>query len=231
MDAPKRIQRRREQAGESEFRRVRGPEVLPGTYTVRVSYGGQTAEGKVNVLGDPRFQVSTEARQANLDAMRRASRLGDAVADAVDRLRRTRTDVDAVTAQLRRAEDEAKKQAGAQGAAEDPGRKAVLDAARELLSGLSKLEKRFWRPEDEKGILRDEDLESRIGYVGRSLGSSWDAPTPAQMTYLERVDKETRQALDEFNRFYAEDVAAFRAKVRDAKFELLPEREPLKIAQ
>jgi photosystem II stability/assembly factor-like uncharacterized protein len=227
MDAPKRIPRRREEAGASEFRRARGPEVLPGTYTARVSYGGQTAEGKVNVLGDPRFQIANEARQANVDAIRRVSRLGDTVADAVDRLRRTRTDVDAVTAQLRRAQEEAKKQ----GATEDPVRKAVLDSARDLLSAMSKLEKRFWRSDEEKGILRDEDLESRIGYVARSLGSSWDAPTAAQTTYLERVDKETRQALDDLNRFYAEDVAAFRAKVRDAKLELLPEREPLKIAQ
>src|SRR6185436_21156984 len=169
-DAPKRIPRKRDDEGFSEFRGNRGPEVLPGTYTVRVSYAGQTAEGKVQVLGDPRFEVTREAREANLAAIRRTNKLVDVVADGVERIQRTRRDVDAVVAQLRRDQEAAKKQGGA---ADDPARKAVLDAARDLQSKLGSLEKRFWQTEDAKGLTEDKDLEQRVGYVARSLGSSW----------------------------------------------------------
>jgi photosystem II stability/assembly factor-like uncharacterized protein len=226
-EPPKRIPRKNEDEGFSEFRRSRGPEVLPGTYTVRVSYGGQSAEGKVLVLADPRFNIPTGQREANSAAIRRTNKLADAVADAVERLRRTRTDVDAITTQLRREQETAKKQ----GAADDPARKAVLDAARDLQQKLGTLEKRFWQTEDVSGLVEDTDLEQRIGNVARSLASSWEAPTPAQLAYLDRAEKQTHQALDDLNRFFAEDVAAFRAQVQATKFQLLPPWEPLKVGE
>src|SRR6185436_3461238 len=164
-DAPKRIPRKNDDEGFAEFRGNRGPEVLPGTYRVRVSYAGKNAEGKVQVLGDPRFEVTREAREANLAAIRRTNKLVDVVADGVERIQRTRRDVDAVVAQLRRDQEAAKKQGGA---ADDPARKAVLDAARDLQSKLGSLEKRFWQTEDAKGLTEDKDLEQRVGYVARS---------------------------------------------------------------
>jgi len=222
---PKRIPRKTEDEGFSEFRSTRGPEVLPGTYAVRVSYGGQTAEGKVQVLGDPRFQVTREQHAANVAAIQRANKLLDVVADGVERLRRTRGDVDAITAQLRRDQETAKKEGGA----DDPARKAVLDAARDLQRKLGDLEKRFWETEDVSGLTEENDLEQRIGTVARSLASSWDAPTPAQLASLDRVEKDARKAVDDANRFFAEDVAAFRAKVQATKFQLLPQWDPLKV--
>jgi photosystem II stability/assembly factor-like uncharacterized protein len=225
---PKRIPRPDEDELFAEFRGARGPDVMPGTYTVRVSYGGQTAEGKVKVEGDPRYELKAEARQAKTDAIQRAQRLSGVVTDGVERLRRTRSDVEAITAQIRREQEAAKKQAGA---VEDPSRKAVLDAARDLLRKLDTLEKRFWEGEEVRGLTEETDLENKIGNVARSLGSSWDAPTPAQLAYLERAEKLARQTVDDLNRFYAEDVAAFRAKVQETKFQLLPTLDPLKIDQ
>jgi hypothetical protein len=226
-DPPKRIPREDEDEAFSEFRGSRGPDVLPGTYTVRVSYGGQSAEGKVQVQGDPRYELSLEARQANADAIRRANRIMETVVEAVDRIRRTRRDTESIAAQLRREQETAKKQSGA----EDPARKAVLDASRDLLQKLDALEKRFWEGEDVRGLEEENDLENRVGSAGRSIASSWDAPTPAQRAYLSRAEKDARQAVDDLNRFFAEDVAAFRAKVQQTKFQLLPTWDPLKIAE
>jgi photosystem II stability/assembly factor-like uncharacterized protein len=226
-DSPKRIPRKSEDDGFAEFFGSRGPDVLPGTYTVRVSHGGQTAEGKVQVQADPRFTGTREQREAKIVALRRTGKLADVVADGVERIRRTRGDVDAITAQLRRDQEAAKKQGGA----DDPARKGVLDAARGLQKKLGDLEKRFWQTEEVSGLTEDNDLEQRVGYVARSLSSSWEAPSPAQLAYLDRVEKETRQAVDDLNRFFAEDVAAFRAKVEAAKFQLLPPVEPLKVAE
>jgi hypothetical protein len=81
-----------------------------------------------------------------------------------------------------------------------------------------------------KGLLPDNDLESRIGSSARAIGSSWDAPTPAQLATLNLAEKDLRTALDDLNKYLTTDVAAFRAKVRDAKIELLPDYGPLTIA-
>jgi photosystem II stability/assembly factor-like uncharacterized protein len=45
-----------------------GPLVMPGEYTVRLSAGGTTREQKVQVLEDPRVQVTAEDRRAWTDA-------------------------------------------------------------------------------------------------------------------------------------------------------------------
>jgi photosystem II stability/assembly factor-like uncharacterized protein len=227
FDAPRRIPRRNDAGGEeNEFRRGRGPDALPGTYTVRVSYGAQKAEGKVNLLGDPRYQIASGAREANFKALQRATALSNAVVDAVDRITRTRTDVNAVAAKLRKQDEDAKR---TNPAAEDPARKDLLAAARRLNQGLEKLERRFWQGEAPKHLLRNTDFESRIGGTARGIGSSWDPPTPAQLAYLDREEKDLNVALADLNKFFAEDVAAFRAKVRDVKIELLPDTAPLQI--
>jgi hypothetical protein len=226
-DPPKRIPRKNEDEAFAEFRGTRGPDVLPGTYTVRVSWGGKTAEGKVQVLGDPRFNIPSEQREAKIAAIRRAGQLMGVVADGVERIQRTRGDVEAISAQLRKDQEAAKKQ----GAADDPARKAVLDAGRDLLRKLRDFELRFWQTENAKGLEEDNDLEQRVSNLARSLGSSWDAPTPAQLAYLDRVEKEERQTVDDLNRFFAEDVAAFRTKVQETKYQLLPQWDPLKVGE
>ena len=226
LDAPRRIPRKVDPGEENEFRRGRGPEVLPGTYTVRVTYGTQKAEAKVNVVADPRFQIPAGAREANFKAQQHATELLDTVTDAVDRITRTKGDVNAITAKLRKQDEEAKR---TNPDAENPARKELLAAARRLVQGLDKLDKRFWLSDDTRGLLRNVDLESRIGTSARSLGSSFDAPTPAQLAYLGKAERDLTAALADLNKYFAEDVAAFRAKVRDAKVELLPDYPPLQV--
>jgi len=229
LDAPRRIPRKNDSGEENEFRRSRGPEVLPGTYTVRVTQGDQKAEGKINVLADPRFQIPAGAREANFQAAQRAAKLQSTVADTVDRIARTRTDVNAVTAKLRKQDEEAKRTNPDAPGAEDPARKELLASAKRLLKSLDTLEKRFWHSDQLRGLLPDDDLESRIGTSARSIGSSWDAPTPAQISTLDRAEKDLKAALGDLNKFFSEDVAAFRAKARDAKVDLLADDGPLQV--
>ena len=225
-DAPRRIARRDDQE-ENEFRRGRGAEVLPGTYTVRLTFGDQKAEGKIKVDTDPRYARDVPGRQANFQALQRAAKLSEALADAVERLQRTRSDVNTITAQLRKRDEEAKRKGGQ----EDPARKEIQTAARQLLQKLDKAERRLWQPDDTKGIVAETDAESKVNNAGRSLASSWDPPTPAQLAYLERAEKDTRQALSDLNRLFAEDVAAFRAKVQQQDIQLLPVYQPLEIQE
>jgi photosystem II stability/assembly factor-like uncharacterized protein len=230
LESPRRIPRKNDTGGEeNEFRRGRGPDALPGTYTVRVSYGAQKAEGKVNVQGDPRFQIPSDAREANFKALQRATHLLNTVTDAVDRIARTRTDVNAVTAKLRRQDEEAKQAHPGASDTENPAHKDLLASGRRLIQSLDKIERRFWQGEAPRALMRNVDFESRIGGTARSLGSSWDSPTPAQLAYLDREEKDLSAALADLNKLFAEDVAAFRAKVRDAKVELLPDVTPLRI--
>jgi hypothetical protein len=50
-----------------------------------------------------------------------------------------------------------------------------------------------------------------------------DPPTPTTLRYFETAEKALDAYLVDFNRFYAEDVAAFRRQVVAAGLELVPE--------
>jgi photosystem II stability/assembly factor-like uncharacterized protein len=211
---------------ESPWREGRGPEVMPGTYRVRVKYAGEQAEGTVRVLPDPRVQPNEAGRRANYDAQMRAGALNDALVAAVERVVDTRADVERVAAALRKRQEAEKTVEKDQAPA---GLREALASARKLRQGLDALENRLRQPENPRGILPETDVESKLNYAAGSISSSWDAPTPAQLTYLANAEKLLRQVLADVNQFFATDVAAFRAKARELGVQLLPEVQPLEV--
>ncbi|HEX6861686.1 MAG TPA: hypothetical protein VF414_02665, partial [Thermoanaerobaculia bacterium] len=224
-DAYKRIPRR----DVNPFREPAGPEVLPGVYRVRVSYKDhKSTEQTVRVVRDPRYEGRPGDREANFAAQERAGKVQEALAEAVERINQTRADIDAVTAKLKAREEKDSKESGETGGPPSPAAEA-MKAGRELRKKLDDLEKRLWQPEGTKGILPETDVENKINYAMRAIGSSYDAPTPAQLAYLERAEAESRKVLADFNRLFSEDLAAFRARVRELDVQLLPETQPISI--
>ncbi len=202
-----------------EFVSRSGPEILPGTYTVTIKFRGSEAKQTVRVLPDPRHPFDSVARQANFDAVSRAGRLFETVTAAVERIRQTRTDIDAVVAKQKK-EDDAEK-------TPDP----IAKAAGDLKKKLDAMERRLWVPPKTKGIVAETDAQSKISYVLSSLQSSWDAPTPSQMAYLDRAEGLLRSVLADYNRLFSEDVAKFREEMRKGEVRLLPELGPIEIKE
>jgi photosystem II stability/assembly factor-like uncharacterized protein len=73
-----------EEGQRSFFGPPRGPLVLPGTYSVKVAWGGKEATQTVVVEDDPRIEATAAVRQAWHDAVVEASRLWSR-ADAADK--------------------------------------------------------------------------------------------------------------------------------------------------
>ncbi len=199
-----------------------GPSVLPGDYTVTVRFGDAEAQGPVRVLADPRFTIPDADRRAKRDAVLRAGALQEALTGAVERLRRTRTDVQTVVDRATAASDEAERTGG-----EDADSEALAADGKALLEGIDAAERRLWVPPDTEGIPPETDAWSKVRRASWFLASSWDAPTPAQQRYLEIAEAAVRDALDATNRFDAERVAPFRERVRQRSIGLLADEEPL----
>ncbi|HET7710824.1 MAG TPA: hypothetical protein VFL80_02745, partial [Thermoanaerobaculia bacterium] len=197
-----------------------GPEVPPGKYSVTVKYKEQSATETVNVVGDPRFQISPADRKAKWDAVVRAGEMQEVVADAIDRITKTRSDIDAVIARRQTPPKPG----------ERPAPDTLVIEGRRLKQRLDVVEKMFWVPPKTKGIVSDADVAlSKIGYVQSALSSSYDAPTPAQLAYLRQAEARLEQAVSEMNRLFAEDVARFREAVRKSELQLFPELKPLTV--
>jgi len=202
----------------SEFRTRTGPEILPGTYTVTIKFRDNEAKQTVNVIADPRSNLTPDQRQAKFDAVMRAGKLTETITSAIERIQKTRADIESVSSKLKKDEDAADK-------TPDP----LVKSGGELKKLLDAMEKRLWLPPKTKGIVADTDVLSKIQYPMQSLQSSWDAPTPAQLAYLERAEAQLRVVLADFNKLFAEEVAKYREEVRAKNVVLLPEEAPLSV--
>ncbi len=208
-----------------------GPRVLPGTYSVKVKYADHEASGSVNVLPDPRYEIPHGERVAKYETIMHVGALSEVLTDAVERIRETRSEIDDVLKLARKkgGEEPATSTNGDEARRGDSNRE-LMKAGRELKQTLTELEKKFWTaPGTTKGIVRSDNVARRLGYVGGSLGSSWDAPTPAQLTYLEQAEMALQEAVAELNQLFAEEVTAFRGQVEGAGIGFLEPAEPLEM--
>jgi photosystem II stability/assembly factor-like uncharacterized protein len=213
------------------FGRDSGPIVGPGTYNVTVKYKDKEAQGKIQVVPDPALDANTDW-QAREAAVARAGQLQNAVADAITRIGTAKDDVKVVLNKLdaRRKERERNAPAAAAGTKkEDDPDKALGKAARDLQKKLTDLEKRLWVTPDTKGIVEDETALSKIENAGRGVDSTWDRPSPNAQAYLDEAETDVKSVLADFNKLFAQDVAAFRQKVADAKLDLLGPQEPIEV--
>ncbi|MEM9596622.1 MAG: hypothetical protein AAGD06_20305 [Acidobacteriota bacterium] len=212
-------------SGDGGFFGNGGPLVPPGTYTVTVELGDHSAEGTVEVLGDPRMSIDPGQRRDRWRAQVQVGELQELVADAVGRIQTARSDVQTILAKL--AEDDDAEGADAGDGEGDAETKTLPQRGRELVQALDAMERRLWSPPSTKGIIADTHVYALIRRARRMLGSEWGTPTPTQSLYLERARAAVADLLPEVNRLFAEDVATFREEVRERPPMLLEEASPL----
>jgi hypothetical protein len=198
-----------------------GPEVSPGTYQVTVKYGDHEAKGSVRVLPDPRTRNTEADWRTREEVVARVQAVNDALAEAVERIRKTRADADLVVARV----ESAKKKDAPADAKPDP----LVEAAGKLKGDLDKLERRLWVPYDTVGIQPEKDVLTKLFYAFYYTLATWQPPSPTHLEHLRQAEAAAQAALADFNRFFAADVAAFRKQVDDAKIRLLPEMEPVEV--
>ena len=203
-----------EEPEQESFRPRTGPEVPPGTYTVTIKFRGNEAKQPVNVTPDPRTTLSADARQAKYNAILRAGALQEKTTEAIERIRKTRADIDAVAAKLKKDDDTAETD-------------ALVKTGNDLKKKLDAMERRLWTPPRTKGIVAETDALSKVQYPLQSLQSSWDAPTPAQLAYLTYAEGALREVLADYNKLYAEDLAKYRDEVRKQNLVLVPDTTPI----
>lgn len=127
--------------------RMDGPEVLPGTYVVRIRAGGRTVEGPLEVRFDPRASIPLADRQRKMQALQRLIALTAPAMEAMARL-------DAAPA----------------GAGRDAARESLDDALDQARSLYRSLQSSFDAPTRSQLDLLQR-LESRLPEAARQAGA------------------------------------------------------------
>ncbi len=179
-----------------------GPEILPGAYTVRVSFGDFRATGSVEVMPDPRIAIPMADRREKYEAIISVNERMQVVAEASEQLDKMGTTLDTVMEMIKAAENESFKdlQQAAEGLKKELERVGALFGVR--------FDGQYRRGED--------NVSRKFSVASRTLSSSWDKPNPTELQLMREAERALEEALVEYNTFFAENVAVFREKVEES---------------
>ncbi|MEP6919868.1 MAG: hypothetical protein ABI967_02000 [bacterium] len=191
----------------------RGPQVLPGRYTVKLIVGDKTYEEHVEVGLDPTINVPLSDLQAQLELtttlreMQTASNTGLRYLDSLkDQLTHTQTTMK----NLNKEPD-----------------KEMMKALENDVKQIDALEDRIARKTEGLGLAGKSRVGDRIGDLFFSIDGANSAPTPYQRKYFEELQPEFRERMAEINKFISETVPQWNEKLRVWNAPTLTTRKPI----
>jgi photosystem II stability/assembly factor-like uncharacterized protein len=187
----------------------RGPEVLLGGYSVRVTVEGHESRRALAVLPDPRREQSIEVLQENLALYMRGQEAIQALEEATERLNQTRETLELYAQRLEDWD-------GPAGGVQD----SLVERTEAVQTRLSELLDRL-RMSPGKGIQEDTTVTSRLRQAVGEATSTPYAPSAGRTAALEWAMAAAHEQLQEIEGFYAVEVPGYRAALEAAGFDLL----------
>ena len=189
-----------EQEGSDFSAPPRGPEVLPGTYTVRLALGEETWETTVQVEVDPTLDVTS-------DALKAQHQMASTLRDLRSGVNRVLRGVDLLKAQLtaRRASvDLLEKELPTE--VEEQWKAFEEALEQRLVDFVRSDQKPFWS--------QGPKLGDHLGSLFNNVDSAFAAPTTAQQAWFEELQGTWREAMAAWNLFLENDVPVLDAALR-----------------
>ncbi|MCB0636006.1 MAG: hypothetical protein KDC54_05290, partial [Lewinella sp.] len=210
VDFPSRRERR------GDFGPRGGDRVLPGLYTLIMTYGDQEQTTEVMVHSDPRIEYPENAWAARTELSEDLEGVVKAATEGFNRLREARETIGLVERALTNAPDSLLTKVKEQG-------KALRDS-------LDALELLYMDADDVKGIIRTPDnLTSTLRTASRYISDVVGEPSQMALVSLEQARSQTEQVLEKVNAFLENDFAAYRQAVEAVQYSLFKEMAPVKM--
>ncbi|HEX8117123.1 MAG TPA: sialidase family protein, partial [Pyrinomonadaceae bacterium] len=195
----------------------RGPQVLPGTYTVRLLVGDKSYERKVEVRLDPTISVQASDLKETLDTMLRLRDMQTATNNALRTL-------DSLKSQIEFVERTVKDRLGASDVPKD-----LTDRLAAQKKRVEELQNRLAQPEGGLGFEGRAQLVDRIGSLFFTLDSTNAAPTPAARELYADLQKEFGEKVGEVNAFLNDAVPPLNEALRRVGAPTLMTGKPIEL--
>ncbi len=192
-----------------------GASVLPGTYTVALSYNDQQASGKIKVHFDPRFEFDAAMNEKADEAYAQMYANIELATAAADRIREAKKIIKNINAQLTdRKDDDAK---------------AVKEKGKALQDSLKSLDELINQTDGLQGIYGDpERLGAKIWRTMNYIGSAWTFSQPVSAQMVTRFEKQLNDIVEQVDDFFQSDWPEYQSTVDAAKISFFKPYEPLK---
>ncbi len=183
-----------------------GIPVVPGTYTVRFTYGEDKDSTQIKVIADPRrnWKLSDmQAKQVLIDEMLEEAKKFN---KAVKQLKEADETIQLVSKNMK-GKDEASQDLKKRG-------KALRDTIESYLVAMIGR-----KPGSFQGIYRNPDvLSAKVGGAMRGLGGNFEALSQREKLLVAQAKAALKPALEKVNAFFAKDWKDFREAVEAQKF-------------
>ena len=191
-----------------------GRRILPGTYTINLSYNGAEASTSVNVLADPRIDVPVSQMTVMTGKYDEVYATVEKATAAVDRIQEARETIKKINGMLEESEAEGKADVKKQG---EEAEKA-LKTMKEAISG----------KEDVQGIYVEPLIPSSRLFRALSHLGIYNSPNGNQDLTIAQAKDAVQAQLDAVNKYFEEDWAAYQEAVDALELQLFKTYEPIK---
>ena len=174
---------------------TRGPRLLPGVYTVRLTKAGKVSETKLNVGLDRRAKFSLADRKAQFDAAMKVRALFGDESALMDRLLGTRAELARIVASL--LED-------------DPLKKNVTD----FDAKIDNVRKKIVATTEGGAITGEERLREHTDQLYGALLSYEGKPGSYHLGYIDALRRELQDITKEFDQLLATDLPGLNDTLR-----------------
>ncbi|MBV8895554.1 MAG: hypothetical protein JO051_03505 [Acidobacteriaceae bacterium] len=184
---------------------VRGPMLVPGAYTVRLTVDGKTQTQKFEVRKDPRLETTPQEFTAQLEtAMQMRDKLTQ-TNQAIIQIRDVRKQIDELTARLRESNDSAKA-------------KTVLDRAHSLSKELTDIEEALYQTKSkasEDPLNFPVKLNNKLAALLTAVEEADTQPTASQQQVYEDLATGINAQINKLKQVMESGVPAFNRFVKE----------------
>jgi len=188
-----------------------GPQVLPGTYTVKLTVNDKTFEERVEVKLDPGITTTLPELQETLDMQVKLRDMQSTINTSLRFL-------DSLEEQLKQAQTTMKK------LNKEPD-KDLMKALEDYIKQLDALEDRLAARTEGLGFAGRSQVVDDIGTLFFYLDTNF-GPTPGQRQYFGEFEPVYRARVDEVNKFLRETLPQWNEKLRGWNAPTLTTRKP-----
>ncbi len=189
----------------------RGPQVLPGTYTVKLTVNDKVFEERVEVKLDPTINVPTAALQEALDMQIKLREMQSTINLSLRFL-------DSLEEQLKNAQTTMK------GLQKEPD-KELMKALESWIKELDTMEDKLSSRQEGLGFSGRDQVSDNIGNLFFSLDTNF-GPTPGQKQFFAEIQPVYRTRVEEVNKFLRETLPTWNDKLRTWNAPTLTTRKP-----
>ncbi|MFZ2905044.1 MAG: glycosyl hydrolase [Cyclobacteriaceae bacterium] len=174
-----------------------GPRALPGSYKVKLTVNGKSAETTFDILKDPRSGSTDADLKAQFDFQQEVMAKLSETHKAIKKIRQTREQLNRVTDPLKDKKDELKD---------------VLDMAKGIQDKMKTIEEALYQTKNRSGqdpLNFPIRLNNKLAHLSSLAGSGDFKPTDQSVAFKNEITTEINKHLEALNKIFKEEIPAF----------------------